>query len=291
MGLNFAQKRQIMKGDPPKAKPPKNEDAEMPFLDHLEEFRWRIIKGLVGIVLGIILALIFSHFVISEILLGPTHKSFFVYKILHIHAVDVILQSRKLPGQFFTYWGTLIVMGAIAGAPVFFYQLYAFIQPALGKHGKKRTRGLVFVISLLFIIGVAFGYLVLTPFALQFFAQFRISNTVENFFDVNQYFSSLAMWIMACGILFQLPMVTYFLTKIGLLTPEFLKKYRRHAIVVCFVLGAALTPPDPLSQALVAIPLVFLYELSIWISKVTARRREKELAGEDQSATATSTGE
>jgi len=284
MGFNFAQKRQIMKGDPPKAEPSKN-DAEMPFLDHLEEFRWRIIKGLIGLVIGILLALIFSNFVISKVLLGPTHKDFFIYKLLHIHAVDVILQSRKLPGQFFTYWGTLIVMGAIAGAPIFFYQFYAFIQPALGAHGKKRTRGIVFFISLLFIIGVSFGYLILTPLALQFFTQFKISNVVQNFFDINEYFSSLAMWILACGILFQLPMVTYFLTKIGLLTPTFLKQYRRHAIVVCFVLGAALTPPDPLSQALVAIPLIFLYQVGVWISKVTYRRRQKEIFGEEEPTT------
>jgi sec-independent protein translocase protein TatC len=282
MSTDPAQERQIMKGQPPEAKPPKGMDAEMPFLDHLEELRWRIIKGLIGIAVGILLALIFSNFVINKILLGPTHKDFFIYKFLHISAVDVILQSRKLPGQFFTYWGTLIVMGAIAGAPVFFYQLYAFIQPALGVHGKKSTRGIVFFISFLFIIGVSFGYLILTPFALQFFTQFTISDVVQNFFDVNAYFSSLAMWILSCGIIFQLPMVTYFLTKIGLLTPEFLRKYRRHAIVVCFVLGAALTPPDPLSQGLVAIPLVLLYQVGIWISKVTERRRRREIFGDDQ---------
>lgn len=252
----------------------------MPFLDHLEEFRWRIIKGLIGVALGVVVAFIFSHFVINDLLLGPTHKDFIVYKWLHIHAVNVKLQSRKLPGQFFTYWGTIIVMGAIAGSPILIYQLYAFIQPAMGKSSKRKTRGIVFSISLLFMIGIAFGYLVLTPFALQFFTQFRISDVIQNFFDVNQYFSSLAMWVLACGAIFQLPMVVYFLSKIGLLTPELLIKYRRHAIVVCFVLGAALTPPDPLSQALVAIPLVGLYQISILISRITVRRRNKEIFGD-----------
>lgn len=280
MSSESAEERKIMKGDPPKARKKKNPDADMPFLDHLEEFRWRIIKGLIGIALGVVLAFIFSHFVINEILLGPTHKDFIVYQWLHIHAVDVILQSRKLPGQFFTYWGTLIVMGAIAGSPVFFFQMYAFIQPAMGKSSKRKTRGIVFLITILFIIGIAFGYLVLTPFALQFFTQFRISDVIQNFFDVNEYFSSLAMWVLACGIIFQLPTVVYFLSKIGLLTPDFLIKYRRHAIVVCFVLGAALTPPDPLSQALVAVPLIGLYQISIIISRITVKRRNKEIFGD-----------
>jgi len=268
-----------MNGEPPKAQPAKMDD-NMPFLDHLEELRWRIIKGFIGIVVGIVIAFVFSGFMIDKVLLGPAHKDFFIYHLLHIHAENIDLQSRKLPGQFFAYWGTLAVMGAIIAAPYFFYQFYAFIEPALESDRRRKTKGIVAVISFLFILGVAFGYLILTPFALQFFTQFKISDLVRNYFDINEYFSSMAMWIIACGVIFQMPMVTYFLTKIGILTPEFLKKYRRHAIVVCFILGAALTPPDPLSQALVAIPLIGLFQLSIFISKVTAKRRDKEIFGE-----------
>ncbi|HKI46666.1 MAG TPA: twin-arginine translocase subunit TatC [Balneolales bacterium] len=279
MSTETKETRQIMNGEPPKAQPAKMDD-NMPFLDHLEELRWRIIKGFIGIVVGIVIAFVFSGFMIDKVLLGPAHKDFFIYHLLHIHAENIDLQSRKLPGQFFAYWGTLAVMGAIIAAPYFFYQFYAFIEPALESDRRRKTKGIVAVISFLFILGVAFGYLILTPFALQFFTQFKISDLVRNYFDINEYFSSMAMWIIACGVIFQMPMVTYFLTKIGILTPEFLKKYRRHAIVVCFILGAALTPPDPLSQALVAIPLIGLFQLSIFISKVTAKRRDKEIFGE-----------
>ncbi len=268
-----------MNGKSPRAKQAKKVD-DMPFLDHLEEFRWRIIKGIIGVVAGIVIAFIFSHFLIDEVLLGPTHKDFFIYRFLHISAQNVHLLSRKLPGQFFSYWGTLAVVGCIIGAPYFFYQLYAFIEPALEDKSRSNTKGVVAVISFLFIVGVSFGYLILTPFALQFFTQFTLSNTVQNYFDISEYFKSMTMWILVCGMIFQMPMVIYFLSKIGLVTPEFLKKYRRHAIVVCFIMGAILTPPDALSQCLVAIPLMLLYQLSIWISKVTVRRRDREIFGE-----------
>lgn len=274
-----AQQREVMEENPPKAKPSKS--SEMPFLDHLEELRWRIIKGLIAVGVGVVIALIFSHFFIDEVLLGPTHKDFFIYNILHISAVNVHLLSRQLPGQFFTFWGTLAVMGAILGAPVFIYQLYAFVEPALENRHKQKTHRLVFVISLLFTLGICFGYFILTPFAVQFFTQFKIADTVQNFFDINEYFSSLAMWVLSCGIIFQLPMASFFLTKIGVLTPAFLIKYRRHAIVVCFFLGAALTPPDPFSQMLVAIPMIGLFEVAILISRVTYRRRQKEIFGQD----------
>lgn len=275
------EQRKIMGEELPEAKPSKpNPEADMGFLDHLEELRWRIIKGVVGIFLGVIVAFIFNDFFINDILLGPTQSSFFVYDHLRIDAVDLSLQNRKLPGQFFTYWGTLIVVGAIIGAPIFFYQLYMFVEPALEKTEKSKAKYTVSVISFLFICGVLFGYLLLTPFALQFFTQFQLSDLVRNDFDINEYFSTMSMWILACGIIFQMPMVTWFLSNIGMLTPDFMIKYRRHAIVFCFILGAFLTPPDPLSQLILAIPLISLYQLSIYISRVANRRRDKKIWGE-----------
>jgi len=279
------EEREIMTGEPPKAKPPKDRTGEMPFLDHLEELRWRIIKGFSGVAVGVVIAFFFSDFLIDKVIMGPTQADFFVYKFLHISAVDLAIQSRKLPGQFFTYWGTLIVAGAIIGCPIFFYQMWAFIEPAMGKSEKWKTRGYTFFITFFFLFGVAFGYFILVPFALQFFTQFQISDVIHNDFDINAYFSSLTMWILSCGAVFELPVLSYFLSKIGLLTPEFLKQYRRHAIIVCFILGAFLTPPDPVSQVLVSIPLILLYQFSIWISKLGVRNRkkdlEKALSGED----------
>ena len=273
-----------MGSEPPVAKAPKQDpEAEMSFIDHLEELRMRILKGLIGIAVGVIIAFIFSDFIIKNVLLGPVSKDFFVYKWLGIDAMDITLQSRKLPGQFFTFWGTLFMVGIIMGAPLFFHQIWKFVTPALESKEKHKTQFVVFFISFLFMVGVSFGYFILTPFALQFFTHFQISELVRNDFDINEYFSSLTMWVLSTGIIFQLPMVSYFLSRIGLLTPVFMRAYRRHAIVVFFILGAFLTPPDPISQVMVAVPLILLYEISIGISGYANKKRNKEIWGKSDS--------
>jgi len=266
-----------MTGDPPKAQPPKDRTANMSFLDHLEELRWHIIKGLAGIAIGILIAFFIGDFLVDRVMLGPTKSDFFVYQLLGIEAIDLTIQSRKLPGQFFTYWGTIIVFGAILGSPIFFYQVWSFVEPAMETSAKWKSLAHTAFITFFFLLGVAFGYFVLVPFALQFFSQFQISDAIHNDFDINEYFSSLTMWVLSCGVIFQLPVMSYFLSKFGLLTPEFLKQYRRHAIISCFILSAFLTPPDPVSQILIAIPLILLFQLSVWVSRLGVRKRNKTL--------------
>lgn len=273
----MADNREIMTEDPPKAEPPEDRTGNMSFLGHLEELRWRLIKGILGVAVGVVVCAFFGDFLIDTVVLGPTSSSFIVYKYLGIDAIDLTIQSRKLPGQFFTYWGTIIVFGFIAGSPILFYQLWSFIEPAMGSGAKWRTYGHTVFITFFFLFGVAFGYFILVPFALQFFSQFQISEVIHNDFDINEYFSSLTMWVFSCGVIFQLPVMSYFFSKFGLLTPEFLKQYRRHAIIFCFILSAFLTPPDPVSQVLIAVPLILLYQLSIWISKLGVRKRKKDL--------------
>jgi len=276
--MNSAEDRQIMTQDPPKARPPKDRTANMSFLEHLEELRWRLLKGLSGVLAGLVIAIFFADFLVDKVMLGPTRGDFFVYDILRIEAIDLTLQSRKLPGQFFTYWGTLILSGAIIGSPIFFYQMWAFVEPALETREKWKSRINTVFITFFFLCGVCFGYFILVPFALQFFSQFQISDVIHNDFDINEYFTSLSLWVISCGIIFQLPVVSFFLSKFGLLTPDFLKTYRRHAIVFCFIASAVLTPPDPVSQVLIAIPLLLLYQFSIWVSRIGVRQREKELS-------------
>lgn len=263
----------------PEVVKPEDRTDQMSFLEHLEELRWRIIKGLLGILVGVIVAFIFSDFVIDKVLLGPTRADFFMYDIIRVDSIDLSLQSRKLPGQFFTYWGMLLVSGFVIGSPIFFYQIWAFIEPALESKEKWKSILSTMIITFFFLSGVAFGYLILVPFALQFFASFNISASgiVRNDFDINEYFSSLAMWVVSCGIVFQIPVLSYALSKIGLLTPAFLRKYRRHAMILALVVSALLTPPDPISQILIATPLTILYEFSIWVSYLANKRREKEL--------------
>lgn len=271
------EQRQIMQGKPPEAKKPADRTDTMSFLEHLEELRWRIIKGLVGVLVGIAIAFAFSDFFVEDVMLGPTRADFFMYDILRVEAENFELQSRRLPGQFFTFWGTLFVMGFIISSPFFIFQMWSFIEPALERKEKKKTFFSAFFITLFFLMGVAFGYLILVPFALQFFAQFQISDIIRNDFDINEYFSSVSMWVVACGLIFQIPVVSYSLSKIGLLTPELLRTYRRHAIVMCLIVSAMLTPPDPISQILIALPLTILYEISIWVSRYANKKRKREL--------------
>lgn len=280
MSKSSSTARQIMDGTPPVAKAPAL-PADMSFLDHLEELRWRIIKGTSGFLMGVVIAFIFSEFFIDEVLLGPAKSTFFVYQFLGIDAVDLVLQNRTLPGQFFSYWGTLFVVGMIIGSPIFFYQLWSFLEPALESKEKRNSSAIVAAITFMFTLGLLFGYLILTPFALQFFATFQLSEAVRNDFDISAYFSSLTMWTLVCGIVFQLPLVSYSLSKIGILTPEFLKKNRKIALILCLVASAFLTPPDPVSQLLLAVPLVILYEIGIIVSRITVRRRDREIWGKD----------
>ena len=275
----MAEQRDVMSAVPPKAKPPKRDPAaSMSFLDHLEELRWRLFRGLIGMIAGIVAAFFFQDFIINELILGPTKKDFFMYQLIGIDAVELSLISRKLPGQFFTYWGTLIVVGFIIGSPIFFYQLWAFIAPALNMKEKLRTFGHTLFISFFFLLGVSFGYMILVPFAVQFFTQFVIADVIANEFDINEYFTSVSMWTLSCGVLFQIPVASFFLTKLELITPSWLRNYWRQAIVAIMVMAAVLTPPDPVSQVLIAAPLALLYQVAILTSKLALSGVDKSKA-------------
>lgn len=281
------EKRGVMGRLLPRAKTSKPNPSEgMSFLEHLEELRWRILKGLAGVTGGVVVAFIFSDLIINQIILGPADADFFMYDIMPLNAIDLNLLSRRLPGQFFTYWGSLIIAGVIIGSPILFYQLYAFIEPAMEKQEKIKTYLNVLFVSFFFLLGISFGYFVLVPFALQFFTQFVISDIIVNQFDITEYFTSVALWVLACGILFQIPVVSYFLSMAGMLTPEFLREYRRQAIITCLILSAFLTPPDPVSQMMIAIPLILLYQLAILVSRIANRKRErvlrKAMSGQDE---------
>ncbi|MEX2585410.1 MAG: twin-arginine translocase subunit TatC, partial [Balneolaceae bacterium] len=169
------EKRGVMGRLLPRAKAPKPNPSEgMSFLEHLEELRWRILKGLAGVTGGVVVAFIFSDLIINQIILGPANADFFMYDIMPLNAIDLDLLSRRLPGQFFTYWGSLIIAGGIIGSPILFYQLYAFIEPAMEKQEKIKAYLNVLFVSFFFLLGIAFGYFILVPFALQFFTQFVI---------------------------------------------------------------------------------------------------------------------
>ncbi|HRK73760.1 MAG TPA: twin-arginine translocase subunit TatC [Rhodothermales bacterium] len=249
---------------------------EMGFLDHLEELRWHIIKGGAGIVAGMVVCGIFSEFVMHQLLLGPARSDFFVYQWLGLTIPSIDLQNRTITGQFFAYWGTIFIAGLTLGLPVVIYQFWRFIEPGLYPHEKSGMRFVAWFVTFFFILGVVFGYSVLMPMSLQFFARFSISETITNQFDISAYFDMLFASIMGTGMLFELPVVVYALSKLRIVTPDLLRRQRRMALVVILILAALITPStDMISQIIVAIPLMLLYELSIQISAYVNKKEEE----------------
>lgn len=248
--------------------------GEMSFIGHLEELRWTIFKGLGGLVAGIVVCIIFRDWILREVLLGPLSPDFVMYRTLGLDAVEITLLNRTVTGQFFADIGVMLTCGFVAGSPVVVYYMWKFVEPALYPHEKESLRFSAAFASFCFLLGVAFGYLILSPIALQFFQQYALSEQIVNEWDIIRYFNLLIFWTLGTGFLFELPVAIFLLTKMGLVTPAMLRSYRKYALMVVLFLAALFTPPDPVSQILVAVPLLLLYEGSIYISSFTAHRRQ-----------------
>ena len=235
-------------------------EKEMTFLEHLEELRWRIIYTIIGLVAGTIICWVFIDFLVDVILLKPARDS------------SAKLQNLRPFGQLFLYFQVALMGGVILSLPNIFWQLWKFIAPALRKKERGYIAWIVIFSSICFLSGIAFAYFVMLPLTLKFAAEFG-SQTIENQFAIDEYMSIIISVMLAAGFIFELPMISFFLTKLGILTPVFMKKYRRHAVVIILVLAAFLTPgADPVSQVVLAVPLVILYEISIIISKVSQKK-------------------
>lgn len=240
--------------------PEDEQEAEMTFLDHLEELRWRLIYALIGLVAATALCWIFIDYLIEFILLKPARDA------------GADLQNLKPFGQLFMYFQVSIVAGLVLSIPNIFYQLWKFIAPALKKKERRYIFYIVIYSTICFLAGIVFAYYVMLPLTLQFASQFG-SPDISNTFAIDEYLSIIISVMLAAGLVFELPMISFFLTKLGILTPQFMRKYRRHSIVVIMILAAFLTPgADPVSQLILAVPLVVLYEISILISKFSVRK-------------------
>ena len=261
----------------PHAEASPHQQGVMSFLDHLEELRWTLIKAGAGVLVAIIACSFFSEWIVDRVLIGPTRPDFIMYRVLGLEPESLALLNRTITGQFFADIGTIIIVGIIAGSPVVVYYLWKFIEPALYPSEKKGMRFSAVFATFFFLLGVAFGYFILTPLALQFFAQYTLSDQIVNQFDIMTYFSMVAFWALGTGLLFELPVVVYFLAKVGILTPEVMREYRKYALIAVLAVAAFLTPPDPISQIIVALPLLGLYELSIYVAKWVTRNRAEEL--------------
>ena len=274
---------------------PKGE-KEMSFLEHLEEFRWHIIRALVSIAVFAVAAFIFREQIWYHIILAPSRPDFWTYEMFCrlgsltgaeffcVDELNFIIQSRRMTAQFTMALVSSFVIGLIVAFPYAFWEFWRFIKPGLYQNEKNLSRGAVFFVTLLFLSGIMFGYFIVAPISINFLTNFTLDDSIMNEIDLNSYVSTVMMLVLACGIMFQLPVVVYFLTKAGIITPEFLKTYRKHAIVVILVLSALITPPDVISQILMCFPLMFLYEVSIVVASAI-KRKEDRLMLEEESST------
>ena len=261
----------------------------MSFLDHLEDLRWHLIRITIAVISVGTLAFIFSRKLFKLIIFAPIEMDFPTYRMLCKAAnfinvessfcaetMPMIIQNRTMAGQFSADIWTAIFAGFVISFPFVIYELWKFISPGLHPDERKHSRGFIIISSLLFFIGVLFGYYIVCPLSINFLANYNISEMVDNQIDLGSYIGLVRSTALASGIIFELPIIIYFLTKVGLVTPEFLRKYRKYALVVVLVLSAIITPPDIASQIIVAIPILLLYQLSIYISKVVIRNQKKK---------------
>jgi len=267
----------------------------MSFLDHLEELRWHLIRSVVAIIVSAIVAFIFKDLIFDKIILAPRTPGFWTNRVfcelgqylntpsLCINTKPLEIISVKMAGQFNMHILVSLVIGLVVAFPYVFYQFWSFISPALHTKERRHANGAIFFSSSLFLLGVLFGFFMIVPLTIHFLGSYSVSPDVTNTINLISYVSTIASIIIASGVVFELPVIIFFLTKIGIVTPQFLTKYRKHSIVVIFILAAIITPPDIFSQILVSIPLLILYEVSIVISKRITKQRNKQKQEESNS--------
>jgi len=266
----------------------KKGEKEMSFLEHLEELRWHIIRSVLAVLFFMILAFIFKNVIFGKIILGPKSPGFITNRLLcqlgeYLNTTALCINTKplnliniKMSGQLTTHITVSMVAGLILAFPIILWEFWKFFKPALRANEARYAQGAVFAASMLFFTGVLFGFFMLAPLSIHFLSSYEISEDVVNQINIRSYIGTLTSICLATGLVFELPIIAFFLTKIGLITPSFMRKYRKHAIVVIFIIAAIITPPDVFSQTLVAIPLLILYEVSILISARVMRQKEKD---------------
>jgi sec-independent protein translocase protein TatC len=272
-----------------------SDGAEMSFVEHLEELRWHIIRSLLAVIVMAILIFVFLDPIMDLVIFGPLNDGFVSYRFLcnlgHslgagdalcLPAPQVQMQTTTFGGQFMGAISIAFVGGFVAAFPYIFWEFWRFIKPALTEKELKSSRGAIFFVTFFFMLGISFGYFLLAPFTFSFLANFKIGSlgAIETKPVLNDYISNLVDITLGTGLAFQLPVISYVLTRIGLITPTFLKEYRKYAVVGLLVLAAVITPsPDWMSQLIVVLPLLALYEFSIAVSKRVhkeEKRKEEE---------------
>lgn len=259
------------------------------FIDHLESFRTHLIRICIGVLICVVAVFVFKDWVFNELIFPPTKGDFITYRWLCELSTNLgvedsyycnfdlpfTLISTQMSGQFSTHLWVSFILGAIIAFPYILFESWRFIRPALYPQEVKNVSSVFYYSFFLLLLGIFFGYYLISPISVLFFGTYSVSAEVQNTFQLNSYISTISSVIIASGILFQIPTIIYLLAKLGLITPDFLRKHRKHAIVIIFVLSAIITPPDVGSQILVSIPIILLYQIGIWISVRVHKKRMK----------------
>lgn len=268
----------------------KEDKAEMSFIDHLEDLRWHVIRSVIAIIIGAILVFTFIREIVTNIIFAPTRADFIsaqwlcklghkigIGETLCFPEVHARFLETQMTGQFISSFTLAFIGGFIIAFPYVFWEFWKFVRPALSEKEKKKTRGVIFWVSLLFFTGVLFGYYILTPFMVNFYFNYKLSDQIVIMPSFSDYLENLIYTTVGIGVLFQMPLLVMVLAKIGILKASFLKKYRRHAFVIILIAAAIITPStDPFSLTIVTIPLYLLFEASIIVAARINKRQDKE---------------
>ena len=264
---------------------------EMSFLAHLEILRWHIIRATMVIIGVALLAFFFKTYIFKYIILPHTQGDFPTYQFFCEigrylgsetdfcqQKLPLVIQNRTMTGQFSATLWISFWTGLVVGFPYLMYEMWRFISPGLYQKERKMAKGFIGITSILFFVGVLFGYYIIAPLSIHFFATYSVvdgGQMVKNEIDIASYIDMLRSSVISCGLIFELPVVIYFLAKLGIVTADFLRKYRKHAIIVTLILAAIITPPEVASQVIVSIPILILYEVSIFVAKIVQKRQER----------------
>ena len=268
----------------------KDQTGEMSFIDHLEELRWHVIRSVIAVLIGAVIVFIYSDWVVNDVLFAPTRADFIsarwlcsfgknigIGDALCFAQVDAKFLETTMTGQFIASFTLAFIGGFIIAFPYIFWEFWKFVRPALSQKELKKTRGVIFWVSLLFFAGVAFGYFILTPFMVNFYFNYKLSPQIQIMPTFSDYLENLIYTTVGIGVLFQMPLLVMVLARIGIVTAKFLRKYRRHAFVIILIAAAIITPStDPFSLTIVTIPLYVLYEASIMVaSRINKSQQQK----------------
>jgi sec-independent protein translocase protein TatC len=261
---------------------------EMSFFEHIEELRWHLIRAIVSILVVAIAVFFSKTFVFQHVILGPTRPDFVTYRFFCslfenfcFYPDNLQIITRDIQEQFISHMKVSLWLGMIVAFPYVFYEFWRFIKPGLYKNEIKAAKGMVFVCSALFLLGVSFGYFIISPIAITFLSSYSVSPDIANTTTLAALVNSMTMFTLPVGLIFEMPVIMYFLAKIGIVSSAFLVQYRRHAIVFIVILAAIITPPDAITQMMIAIPLYLLYEVSIIVTKrIDAEKAAAEAAAD-----------